>query len=185
MVNQFQQSKNIAANEFIQNLQFINQPNIIITNNTTSPYSSILSVNTQTNNSLIGSLIQTSSDRLTDDIKMNSSNLNSPNLSKDNSIGNRNCRSITGTCSTISQTTRDRLKTMIASKKQKKQICVSSLRSSSNSNIFFTTISDSSNVNDLSSNNILRKKETINKQVYFNILLIFIFFKVYNFNASF
>lgn len=125
-----------------------------------------------------------SSDHSTDDIEMQNSNQSSSLSLKDNTLGARNRRTLSGSGSTISQTTRDRLKTMIASKKQKQKVYgTSSTGSNSVSNVSLAAIPGSSwsQLIEPGSSSLIRNtlKENVGRQVFFiiffNIFLFFIF----------
>lgn len=188
---QLQQSQNIAAQEYIQNLQLIQQSNVSTTHIPTPPSaSSVSSITTQSHNPLLGSLLQTSSDHSTDDVEMQNSNQGSPFSLKDNTLGTRNRRTLSGSGSTISQTTRDRLKTMIASKKQKQKVYgTSSTGSNSGSNVSLAAVPGSSwsQFIEPNSSSLIRNtlKENVGRQVFFIIFLLLFYFLVYCFNASF
>lgn len=128
------QAQNLTASEYLQILQSIQQQTPQVIQQNVTPINV-----TQTHHPYLGSLRQNSSEHSTDEIDMHQLGIA---CSKENVSGgsaSRNRRAYSGSGQTISQTTRDRLKTMIASKKQKLQnSCSTGSNVSLNSSSTFT-----------------------------------------------
>ncbi|KAH7728092.1 CRE-HDA-4 protein [Aphelenchoides avenae] len=100
---QFQQSQALAAQDYLQSLQlFSNLPG--------------------TQHPQLGALRQMSSEQSSEDVEMPPASSSAKEQSSSTAASIRNRRAFSGSGQTISQHTRDRLKTMIASKKQKQRL---------------------------------------------------------------
>lgn len=110
------QAQNLSASDYLQILQNIQQqaPQVISQNVTPATVAS-------THHPYLGAIHQNSSEQSTDEIDIQQLGIacSKENVSVGAAPTSRNRRAYSGSGQTISQTTRDRLKIMIASKKQK------------------------------------------------------------------
>ncbi|KAI1724185.1 histone deacetylase domain-containing protein [Ditylenchus destructor] len=129
LVAQLQQSQTMATQDYLQSLQLLQniQPNILNPLVTTAgnilPTNNVSAAAALHHHPYLGNLRQTSSEQSTDE-PFEGMQVQPGGLKSDSGpiSSARNRRTFSGSGQTISQTTRDRLKTMIACKKQKQRL---------------------------------------------------------------